>query len=167
MNDTTNRTKNIIAEAYLRLLEKHKNEKIPISEILLEAEIAKGTFYRYFKDKEELNAYVISYISNEIFDRFNSFIHAKELKEKNLFPMFINSFKGKFNTLFYLGNENKIDYLLLSEIKNNDEYISLDLLLDIFSLLKKNEDTNLEEIKQIINNHLKKVEEETKILKVK
>ena len=81
--------------------------------------------------------------------------------------MFINSFKGKFNTLFYLGNENKIDYLLQSEIKNNDEYISLDLLLDIFSLLKKNEDTNLEEIKQIINNHLKKVEEETKILKVK
>ncbi|MGN0351732.1 MAG: TetR/AcrR family transcriptional regulator [Roseburia sp.] len=63
MNPSTNpsalRSKNEITNSLLRLMEQYPYAKISIKQILLEAQVARKTFYRNFSDKDDvLDAYL-------------------------------------------------------------------------------------------------------------
>lgn len=47
-------TKRIIVEAMRKLLKTRKFEKITVQDVLDEAHVSRGTFYRHFKDKYEI-----------------------------------------------------------------------------------------------------------------
>ncbi len=58
-----------ILEAAYQLFVEQGFEEVSIQEIADRADVAKGTFYLYFRDKEELKECVITQKSNELFQR--------------------------------------------------------------------------------------------------
>lgn len=64
-----NNKKQLIYDAALELFKEYQIEQTSISDIAKKAGVAKGTFYLYFKDKEELIQAVIITESKKIFEQ--------------------------------------------------------------------------------------------------
>lgn len=75
-----NKYDRIVDAAYQLFLEQGF-EQVSIQEIATRAGVAKGTFYLYFRDKEQLRECVISQKSNEIFQRALNALHQTDISE--------------------------------------------------------------------------------------
>lgn len=73
-NKKTNKYDRILDAAYQLFLEQGYDE-VSIQEIATRSGVAKGTFYLYFRDKDELKDRVIAKKSNEIFQRALNALH--------------------------------------------------------------------------------------------
>lgn len=133
-------------------------EQASIKNIVQEAEIARGSFYQYFKSKEDL----LSYIMERHMDKMEQYLQ-KNLKETNgdIVEVFINMYDymvkqsaSKENEEFY----HKIfENLRTSEetmffIKPQDHFSKLNLYETINQTkLKIKDETDLETIVEILN----------------
>lgn len=64
--------KKILINAIANVVTKKPFDQITVQDILDEAEISRGTFYKYFKDKYEVaNAYYETYVTNNILTKYN------------------------------------------------------------------------------------------------
>lgn len=75
-----NKYDRIVDAAYQLFLEQGF-EQVSIQEIATRAGVAKGTFYLYFRDKEQLRECVISQKSNEIFQRALNALRQTDISE--------------------------------------------------------------------------------------
>lgn len=75
-----NKYDRIVDAAYQLFLEQGF-EQVSIQEIATRAGVAKGTFYLYFHDKEQLRECVISQKSNEIFRRALNALHQTDIQD--------------------------------------------------------------------------------------
>lgn len=104
------RTKKLLAFSLLDLMEEKPYNKINVNEICDKAMIHRATFYTHFYDKNDLFDYILSSLSEELFE--------KAIKKANFV-----SYKEMYLTLiscvidFILENKNK----LIKIIKNENE----------------------------------------------
>ena len=70
-----------IVDAAYQLFLAQGFEQVSIQEIATHAGVAKGTFYLYFRDKEQLRECVISQKSNEIFRRALNALHQTDIQD--------------------------------------------------------------------------------------
>lgn len=70
----------ILQSAYQLFLEQGFDE-VSIQEITTRANVAKGTFYLYFHDKEDLKEKVITQKSNELFQRAINALHQTDIEK--------------------------------------------------------------------------------------
>ena len=83
-----------IIEAAQRLFEKEGYSKTSIEAIIQEAGIAKGTFYYYFKSKQEILRAIVESITWEVKDYFESIVQDKGLSSvEKLREMIVGSKK--------------------------------------------------------------------------
>ena len=80
LNKKLNKHDRIVDAAYQLFLEQGFDE-VSIQEIATRSGVAKGTFYLYFRDKEELKHRVIAQKSNEIFQRALNALHQTQITE--------------------------------------------------------------------------------------
>ena len=115
MENKEEKEKKLLDSAFLLFTEKGFKET-SIQEIVNHAGVAKGTFYLYFKDKYDIQDYLITYKSNQLF--------LKAIKHVN--KLNIESFTDRIIAI--------IDYLI-DEFKKNEEllvFISKNLSLGVF-----------------------------------
>lgn len=92
----SSRTKKHILNSYSYLLIKKDFQKITISDILTEANISKGTFYKYFQDKYDLSLQAYKAFFNNIKENVlskNPFAQTYE------YAQFINEYKIFYTAL--------------------------------------------------------------------
>lgn len=80
INKTTAKYDRILQSAYQLFLEQGF-EEVSIQEIATRANVAKGTFYLYFRDKEDLKEKVITQKSNELFRRAINALRQTDIQE--------------------------------------------------------------------------------------
>lgn len=115
MENKEEKEKKLLDSAFLLFTEKGFKET-SIQEIVNHAGVAKGTFYLYFKDKYDIQDYLITYKSNELF--LKAIKHVNKLK--------IDKFEDRFIAI--------IDYLI-DEFEKHEElimFISKNLSLGVF-----------------------------------
>ena len=114
--DKKNEKKNKLAEAAYDLFVSNGFKNTSIQEIVDKAGVAKGTFYLYFKDKYDLQEYLITLKSYELFH--NALLYVDENKITNFYDRIINI----------------IDYLIdrLNDNKELLEFIAKDLSWGVF-----------------------------------
>ena len=115
MENKEEKEKKLLDSAFELFTEKGFKET-SIQEIVNHAGVAKGTFYLYFKDKYEIQDYLITYKSNQLF--LKAIKHVDKLK--------IDSFEDKIIAI--------IDYLI-DYLKEHEEllvFISKNLSLGVF-----------------------------------
>ena len=114
--DKKNDKKNKLANAAYDLFIGNGFKNTSIQEIVDKAGVAKGTFYLYFKDKYDLQEYLITLKSYELFH--NALIYINENKIKDFYDRIINI----------------IDYIIdkLNDNKDLLEFIAKDLSWGVF-----------------------------------
>ena len=115
MENKEEKEKKLLDSAFLLFTEKGFKET-SIQEIVNHAGVAKGTFYLYFNDKYDIQDYLITYKSNELF--LKAIKHVNKLK--------IDKFEDRFIAI--------IDYLI-DEFEKHEElimFISKNLSLGVF-----------------------------------
>ena len=114
--DKKNEKKNKLAEAAFDLFVSNGFKNTSIQEIVDKAGVAKGTFYLYFKDKYDLQEYLITLKSYELFH--NALLYVDENKITDFYDRIINI----------------IDYLIdrLNDNKELLEFIAKDLSWGVF-----------------------------------
>ena len=114
--DKKNEKKNKLAEAAYDLFVSNGFKNTSIQEIVDKAGVAKGTFYLYFKDKYDLQEYLITLKSYELFH--NALLYVDENKITNFYDRIINI----------------IDYLIdrLNDNKDLLEFVAKDLSWGVF-----------------------------------
>lgn len=80
INKTAAKYDRILQSAYQLFLEQGF-EEVSIQEIATRANVAKGTFYLYFRDKEDLKEKVITQKSNELFRRAINALRQTDIQE--------------------------------------------------------------------------------------
>ena len=114
--DKKNEKKNKLAEAAFDLFVSNGFKNTSIQEIVDKAGVAKGTFYLYFKDKYDLQEYLITLKSYELFH--NALLYVDENQITDFYDRIINI----------------IDYLIdrLNDNKELLEFIAKDLSWGVF-----------------------------------
>ena len=69
VEDNKKRKKNAIVDSAFSLFIQNGINETSIADIMKKAELAKGTFYLYFKDKYDVRDYLIHKKAAQIFDR--------------------------------------------------------------------------------------------------
>ena len=99
-----------ILDSALKLFTEKGFKNTSIQEIVDNAGVAKGTFYLYFKDKYDIQDYLVTYKSKELFLEAISYVDKKE----------ITNFADRFiGVIDYLIDEFKKDEDLLKFISKN------------------------------------------------
>lgn len=65
-------SKERIAQGFINLLKDNKFEEINITKITQKAEVTRMTFYRHFKNKDDVIQYILSTIQNEVSEKISS-----------------------------------------------------------------------------------------------
>lgn len=114
--DKKNEKKNKLAEAAFDLFVNNGFKNTSIQEIVDKAGVAKGTFYLYFKDKYDLQEYLITLKSYELFHSALLYVDENQITD------------------FYDRIINIIDYLIdrLNDNKELLEFIAKDLSWGVF-----------------------------------
>lgn len=115
MENKEEKEKKLLESAFQLFTEKGF-KSTSIQEIVDHAGVAKGTFYLYFKDKYDIQDYLITYKSNQLF--LKAIKHVDKLK--------IDNFEDRFIAI--------IDYLIDEFIKHEELllFISKNLSLGVF-----------------------------------
>lgn len=118
VNKQVLRTREWIFNALLTLLETMPYEDIKISNITDKADVARQTFYRNYKSKDDI---IINYLD----DRFNEFkVKAKEVQNRSTAATFILSFElfmEHREALIKIKNAG-LDYLLFNQLLSYNKY---------------------------------------------
>ncbi len=107
------RSKNLIREAFIKLLEVKHPEKITISDIVTQADINRSTFYAHYKSTQDL----MSLIAEEMLSEIN-FV----LSDFN-FIDFIKNPSPTFRAFTAFLNKNQDTYKKLSVMQGVDSYL--------------------------------------------
>jgi len=118
----------LLASAYALFVQRGLNET-SINDIAEYADVGKGTFYLYFKDKWDINNQVIAEKARLLFDE--AIINADEKR--------IDNFSDRLICI--------IDYIINSFIENNDllRLINKNLSLGLYNRLLSNEYINIKD----------------------
>ena len=88
VEDNKKRKKNAIVDSAFSLFIQNGINETSIADIMKKAELAKGTFYLYFKDKYDVRDYLIRKKAAQIFDRARVALvesHVKDFEEQIIF----------------------------------------------------------------------------------
>lgn len=111
-NPSALRSKRILTETLLHLMEQHPYHEITVKQILLESGISRKTFYRNFLSKDDiLNSYIDAIL----------YQYLKAIKEQGEYSMIsmldiIFSFCEKHKERLFLLRDNELLYLLLLKL---------------------------------------------------
>lgn len=105
-----NNIKNSMLENGFSSIKENGLKKTPIEDIAKQSGIAKGTFYNFFKSKEDFVVSIIEYKNNEIMHNIEEFCKDKSFDSKKEVFDFVKY-------IFSSENENLYSYLSFEEIK--------------------------------------------------
>ena len=171
MKTKENRTKQSIMDALLNLIEEGKTpEEIKVKDIIEDNRISKGTFYKYYKTKNDLIEKTISYYCEEanrvLYDFF--FSDSSERKKKN-FVTFLNLHRREYLLLPLLMKAETLLILLdplgkdAEENKLPKEILSLHPIF--LELMEKKEDLTNKALSLFLQEEIRKKNEEILLLK--
>ncbi|KRL34406.1 TetR/AcrR family transcriptional regulator [Liquorilactobacillus uvarum] len=125
------RTKTMIFNAFIDLIEKKGFDSITIQDIADQAMINRSTFYAHFKDKQDVYEHIFSFILNPLFKKLEQDIleDGSIIQEQKLVEL--------LTTAFLMIKENKKFYLIATEGRNNL------ILTDAFSDFLRNHYTKI------------------------
>jgi len=124
------RTRQILLDAVKTLLEKHQFDDITVQDILNEAGVSRGTFYKYFTDKYDIvNTYFKDHISKEMICKYNGENYDEIclkiynfIKENKKFYKNVISYTGQDSFCDFLCKYNLYAYIYCyKEIMHSDE----------------------------------------------
>lgn len=167
------RTRQSIMQSLLDLLENKKDiQEIKIIDILEKEKIAKGTFYKYFKTKEDLVEQTLSSYMGQANSILNeTFLLDSSERSKTKFVTFINLHKKEYRLLPLLYGKRMTDLTLLlkpmeEKRTQNNLPTSLNSLYPLFlTILAKDDDLTTKELNRIIQETIRQKSEEILILK--
>ena len=173
MNTKENRTQQAIMSSLLKLLEnKNDIQQIKIIDILKKDEIAKGTFYKYFRTKEDLIQKTLAFYmdnANKILDETFLLDSSERTREK--FVIFVNLHKREYRCLPLLYGKAITNLSILLEplresLKRNNYPQTLIGIHPIFlSLIEDNEDLTKKTLTNKIQETIRQKSEEILLLK--
>lgn len=133
------RTRKLLCNSLLELLQKKSYEKINVNDICDNAMVHRATFYNHFKDKNDLLNFTLDEIQEDMFEKSiqnntnTSLIEICLSLISNAFDFFIDN-KEKF-ILIYHNSSEKINLLIANGIKRSIEYLlAKSLYKDEFSI---------------------------------
>lgn len=133
------RTKNAIIDGFLSMIDSsHHEDMISIKEILSTCMVAKATFYKYFKNKDDLVNSCYKDFSDDLFQHAKQFFLQQE-SEKD-FILYINLNKNRIKRVRYINKDNLLnrfylEYYFLMNNENASIYFGhevFDLLYEVF-----------------------------------
>lgn len=104
-------TKHYIVEALFKLMHEYEYEKINVKDIAYKAGVGRATFYRYFKNKEEVIEYYFNHNTNEFISEQKYIPRCKEDYVEIVTDVFERLQKNK--ECFYLLRKAHLEYLYL------------------------------------------------------
>lgn len=110
-NPSAIRSQNEITDTLLRLMKSYPYSEITVKQIILEAHIARKTFYRNFLSKDDV---LDSYIDNIMFQYVKSLQQLEDCRLSNILDV-IFSFCMQNQELLFLLRDNGLAYLLLEK----------------------------------------------------
>ncbi len=128
-----------------KLFEKYGYRKVSVDEIVKKAGVAKGTFYLYFKNKDELYRRIIeNYYQEEIITPVESLLKEKELRVR----LYVDSVVG----VAYFQNRKILREIILKNPNYFSESVNFELIIQKnVELLKILFTRNSEEIRKDIS----------------
>ncbi|MCG8570472.1 MAG: TetR/AcrR family transcriptional regulator [Spirochaetes bacterium] len=116
--------KNLIKNAAEGLFERYGYQKVTIDEIVQSARVAKGTFYLYFKNKDDLYRQIVqNYYQTEMPEMINKYIAGEKDLRTRLFEDFIGG-------LIYLNQRKILKEIILQNSNYFSESINFEIFLD-------------------------------------
>lgn len=131
-----------------------KKEDITIKAIIPYLKVSKGTFYRYFDGIDDLNDSSLRFFLYQFISAINSmFISPPNYSIIESVAMKLNFMKVNYKSVLVLYDESDIEEKLFTYVKlnNSNLYPYLYCLLELFSLIKLDEDCSKKEIISILN----------------
>ncbi len=121
------RTKKLLTEALMELLQQNSFEKIGINDICKKAMVHRATFYNHFGDKYDLFAYALDEIEEEMFESTiekGDFSSPKEMYKTLIAKLFdyIEENRTKFN-LILQHNSEKIISIIATTMRRSIRYL--------------------------------------------
>lgn len=149
--------KNKILKAANKEFERVPIEQVSIKNIVESAEIARGSFYQYFEDKEDLFQYIMS---AKMRNMQNKLIEMIEHENGNIINIFINMYEYLIK-IVKIKKNNKFFKQIFENVKTSDnlmfikkEEINKNLEQTLYNLYDRNKDIlnikNEEEFKLVI-----------------
>lgn len=149
--------KNKILKAANKEFERVPIEQVSIKNIVESAEIARGSFYQYFEDKEDLFQYIMS---AKMGNMQNKLIEMIEHENGNIINIFINMYEYLIK-IVKIKKNNKFFKQIFENVKTRDnlmfikkEEINKNLEQTLYNLYDRNKDIlnikNEEEFKLVI-----------------
>lgn len=149
--------KNKILKAANKEFERVPIEQVSIKNIVGSAEIARGSFYQYFEDKEDLFQYIMS---AKMGNMQNKLIEMIEHENGNIINIFINMYEYLIK-IVKIKKNNKFFKQIFENVKTSDnlmfikkEEINKNLEQTLYNLYDRNKDIlnikNEEEFKLVI-----------------
>lgn len=149
--------KNKILKAANKEFERVPIEQVSIKNIVESAEIARGSFYQYFEDKEDLFQYIMS---AKMGNMQNKLIEMIEHENGNIINIFINMYEYLIK-IVKIKKDNKFFKQIFENVKTSDnlmfikkEEINKNLEQTLYNLYDRNKDIlnikNEEEFKLVI-----------------
>lgn len=149
--------KNKILKAANKEFERVPIEQVSIKNIVESAEIARGSFYQYFEDKEDLFQYIMS---AKMENMQNKLIEMIEHENGNIINIFINMYEYLIK-IVKIKKNNKFFKQIFENVKTSDnlmfikkEEINKNLEQTLYNLYDRNKDIlnikNEEEFKLVI-----------------
>ncbi len=138
-----NITKTTIADALLELLKDYDLKEVSCIDIIERSLISKGTFYKYFKDKEDIFRFLCLRFFKELSIQVKNY-EESFFKNPSLFA-FMNCHKSDFHALLNAYEDKEMSLFYLKERAKECFEENDGLLLDVlFEFLNKEEDCTLE-----------------------
>lgn len=123
--------RNEILDAAQSLFQRHGYEKCTVNDIITEVSIAKGTFYYYFKSKEEVLDAIVSRYTEIVVNRVSEILAKTDLSpEEKLQTAFMSMNVGHEVGDEVLGEMHKAENYLLHQKTLNQMVITLAPLLE-------------------------------------
>ncbi len=160
MNQST-RTKTAIMDGFLSLLNPDVHEEdISLKEILDSCLVTKSTFYRHFKDKQDLIRFCFSNFSKEMYFHTKCFFLGNESEMD--FILYLNLKKMKFRKLCLIRKEKDMNRFFLERhfLENNEEgntYFGDEIFSLLYSLLEDEQPCKIETLKHSLSATLEKL----------
>lgn len=86
MDRRTEKTKQSIIDAFVKLTNKTDYEKISVKDIILEANVGRSTFYDHFETKDELARYICSSLFEHILEKMSPYAQPTIFLKHRLTP---------------------------------------------------------------------------------
>lgn len=104
-------SKNEITNALLQLMETFPYNEITVKQIIMEAHVARKTFYRNFLSKDDV---LDSYIDRIMYQYVNSLQQMKDCRLSNILDIIFH-FCKQYQSLLFLLRDNHLTHLLLEK----------------------------------------------------